>query len=745
MRKTTIFSFILLLSVLLAANACAFTISSDVDEKSVCIGSTSVLSTLVEGSGTYSITSEGTASAFSTTVPNQFSTEDSQTVYSYITPSSKTAPGDYDLSVNINDGTDVKTKQYGIKVKDCPRSEFQVESKKIICPCQAATFLLNVKNNADTAETFAISADSTLNEWMNLSDTTVTLDPGEERTITATIDSPCNIHGQYGITFKAKPSHYFSYLAAKSTLDIQPCYEYSLGFKNNEYSMCENEALSIPLNVLNEGTADNIFKVNIAGPKWMEYDNKIELKAGNESEITVKLNPPYGTQGNFTIKVDALSEYGNVNKKAETSVGVETCYGLSSFFESKKEVICDPSQDYAYPIAIKNSGRFDESFNLSIEGPEWAVLDDANVFLNQNESKNINLNVHLPSNVETKDYNIKIKATDGLAASEDTMVLKAASVAECYAPKIGLENDSLSLALESSEIIAVNLTNNGLAESTFIADLEGDASSFSMINPSLVKLKPGKSTMLYIYVSPQIFAETKDYSLNLSVRIKDTKVTETKNMAITVTESEQANPAVEEGVKEGFFSRMYSKIASFFSFSWLKHAGNESQEAAGNVTEVVKEANVTGVQNATEAVAAEAVQANATSEVNESEKPKKSAFDFLSIFRSKKVQENSSESNATGAEVKVVVENTTAVENMTENNSEKDFEAVSEVNSTLNWDNAKKSLLDFQSYKNYLIAAVSLILIIIIFASGFWRKIIDFFDEEEVVEGKARDKAKDKK
>ena len=842
MRKYLTFISAFLLSIMLAASASAFSISSDIDGRSVCIGSTAVLTTLLSGSGSFTTSQEGSASAFTMTVPQSFSAEDGQNIYSYITPSSKTKPGDYDLNVKVSDGSDTKGKSYSITVKDCPKTEFTVESKKFACPCQKTEFMINIRNNADYAENFTLAAEGTLAEYINLTDRAFSLESNSEKNITASVDSPCNINGQYDIVFRLKPKKYFSSLAAKSVLDIQPCYEYSLSFKNPEYSMCENDYLSIPLKLSNQGTANNSFAINLDGPKWASSESHANMSAGEERTLNFTLNPPYGTTGNFTITVDALSEYGNVNKKAELRANVEKCYDLSAYFKSKKETICDANREYDYPLTIRNAGRFDESLNLSIDAPDWASLGSNQVMVKSNESVDINITIKFPSSIVAKEYPIKIKATDGLTTSEDTLTVKAASTDECYSPSLSLENSSIEVALENSQIVPIDLKNNGIEETTFIISLDGDASSFSMVNPSMITLKAGKSETLYIHVSPQIFADVKEYSLTVEARVKDSKIVSAEKLNINVVQEqtgESESNVQNETPKEesgffakivAFFMKLGENAKSIFSFKAENQTNVENKtsetnvsletkiaavendtienETMSNVTESEEASNVTEstnvtdvnvtltenvtVENATETAVNATLTENATVAnetimvINESivdgaaSNVTNEGFSFSRFFAKLfNIEKPNATSNVTISsenqtldivnetmifnETNVSVSNevnmtedlnnteeinkTENVEvdkngllNVTDNSSSKEIVDITEnaneenaanLTTNMTWDNAKKSMLDFSAYKSYIIGALSLIVIIIIFATGFWRKIINFFDDEE--------------
>lgn len=586
----------------MVSSVSAFSITADSDSASVCIGSTKMLSSLVEGSGSFTVLQEGTASSFSTTVPNSFSTDSSQNIYSYITPSSKISPGDYNLKVKVSEGSEQKEQNYSLTVKDCQKTEFSVDSKKMTCPCQKTEFVLNIINNADYSENYTLNAEGTLKGWINFSEQSFSLESGEEKEVIASVDAPCNINGQYDITFKLKPSHYFSSMTAKSEMDIEPCYEYSMEFGSSEYSSCENAQLIAPLTLSNKGTANNSFNINMEGPDWITYEKNISVSAGQSSIINFSMNPPRGSIGDFIIKLDVLSINGNVNKKAETKMTVENCYGISVRFENEKETVCDAKKEYSYPVIIQNSGKVDETINLSLEGPSWASLSTNIVSVKSNESQEVYVNVEFPSNIEAEGYEIKILAS-GVTQSEDTITIDARYPEDCFSSQISPEKSSIEVLLEGSNTIPVEVKNDGLEESTFIIGLDGDAAPFSMINPEIITLGAGESKTLYLYVSPPSYTELGEYGLSINSRVKDTNFISSEEITVKVV-NELSIVESNETVKEGFFSRMFSKIKSFFSGLFSSNVAEEQEPTSENFTveNISTETIVSEVENLTENV-----------------------------------------------------------------------------------------------------------------------------------------------
>jgi len=609
MRKISYVFFALFLTLLMVSSVSAFSITADSDSASICIGSTKMLSSLVEGSGSFTVVQEGTASPFSTTVPTSFSTDSSQNIYSYITPSSKVSPGDYNLKVKVSDGSEQKEQEYSLTVKDCQKTEFTVDDKKATCPCQKTEFVLKIVNNADYSENYTLSADGTLKGWINFSEQSFSIPSGEEKEVIASVDAPCNINGQYDITFKLKPSKYFSSMTAKSEMDIGSCYDYSMEFGSSEYSSCENAQSIAPLTISNKGTSDNLFSITMEGPDWITYEKNISVSAGQSTIVNFSMNPPQGSVGDFILKIEASSSQGNINKKAETKMTVENCYGTFIRFENDKETVCNENKEYSYPVTVQNSGKADETLNLSLEGPSWATLSTNTLSVKSNESQQVYVNVEFPSDLEAEEYSIKVIAS-GATQSEDTLTIEARYSEDCFSSQITPEKSSMEVLLEGSNTIPVEVKNDGLMESTFMIGLDGEASSFSMINPEIITLGAGESQTLYLYVSPPSYAELREYTLSVNSRVKDTNFVSSEEITINVV-NELSVVESNETVKEGFFSRMLSKIKSFFSGLFSSNV-SEEQETSENFTvenvaveEISNETIVSEVESPTEAVVEE--------------------------------------------------------------------------------------------------------------------------------------------
>src|SRR3989344_5867529 len=93
---------LMVLAIFASSVSADFSAESDLKEQTACQGNTVLFTTKISGTGIFSVNQEGNAASFSTTVP--LNMQNNGVFYTYMTPSSLTLPGNYNLNVVVNDG-----------------------------------------------------------------------------------------------------------------------------------------------------------------------------------------------------------------------------------------------------------------------------------------------------------------------------------------------------------------------------------------------------------------------------------------------------------------------------------------------------------------------------------------------------------------------------------------------------------------------------------------------------------------
>ena len=784
-QKRFIFAFLALMLALSSVSAFSIDSGNDV---SVCAGTTSTIIDTISEQGSYSITSSGSASSFSTTIPSGLIADEQGVIYSYISPPSTALPGDYELTVNVKGNNEIREAKHNIKVTDCHAAALSIDStSKTSCTCEEAVFLLILKNSGGYLESYNIFAEGTAKKWVTLSDSVVIVGPGEEKAVKAYVKAPCDVYGKYDITFKAQSTTSLSVSTTKASLDIKPCYEYSLEIPKSYYSLCGDENIKIPLKVNNLGTADNLYTLSLNAPEWINLENKQAIVKSLQSyDTNVIVNPPYLASGNFTLLIEGVSKTGDVKKSVDAKVNIEKCYDVLVDIDKDKDKLCNAVSN-KYQVMIKNTGKYTNSFDLNID-VEWASLSESRLELKSDESKTIDLDVHPSYDTQAKAYTLTVKAVDPVskASYSDSINIDVATLEQCYQPSIKAKVENLELSKDSTATDLILLENKGTEEATYILDLSGTSSKFSELNPGIVTIAPGKAEAVYLYVAPSLLVNAGNYEAIVTARMKDTTILSSRTIGIKVIEGKEVSKPVEVEKKEeivvenltnktGFIERIgqgFSKLGNGIS-SATSITGKAIESSANWVGKTAVSA-VSGVQGFFSKIASSLRPIEAPLPENITASQLKQGFmtgdisenQMRTYFKSNNLSDESiqlfvDEWAAEKANITAAAKNSAIKETIKEENNQSEIkinlsiekspvetpaenpsEKIPEVamgNETLIIEtqnltgaiNPKINLnFDFSKYKKYIIGAVVIILIMLLFITGAWKKMIEFFEEE---------------
>ena len=559
---------ILLISLLTFPNAKAdFIITNTQNEAVVCPGSTALFTSVIDGTGDFTVNLEGSASSFSTVVPLGFSLiAEQKTLFIYSTPNSRVLPGKYDLTLVVNDGSIIKKTSFIINVGDCHKITVTGSESKQVCGCNSERYSFLIKNDGNFQETYDLSLGGSSSSWSKLSETVTTLNPGEVKQVFADINVPCNTKGVFDIILIAKSRSSLASSSAKSSIDVRKCYDYTASIGKNFISFCEKTDQKIPIKIKNDATEKNSYKLSISGPEWANLDRKnIFLEGLAEETLNLVLAPDYGIKGDFDINVKIEDNNGKLKTESNVKASVKQCNNVEVLIPIESDRICQ-GLDKVYEISVKNTGEFPKLFNL-LKNQEFIRTDKDSLNLNPGEEKKLALEVDASQNVPSGLYELTITAqasdTDKIKNS-DSFNLDIISGKECYKPEIKAQD--IKLKQDSSISQAIEIFNSGKFETTYNLGISGTASNFIQLNPATLTIKPGKSEVVYLYASPSITTKPGIYKATIFIRSKDTDtILGTKNIDIDVLSSSEVltEPVTEttitnktEEKKEGLFTRL---------------------------------------------------------------------------------------------------------------------------------------------------------------------------------------------
>jgi uncharacterized membrane protein len=561
-----------------------FSIQSQLETNTVCPSSTIIINEIISttADASFSLSTSGSASQFTTAVPLGFflSNGQTQSVFLYITPPSKTAPGVYNLILQVSSQGITKTVSHSIIVENCHKTVLvATPASQSSCTCEQKQVYIKISNQGKYLENYVLAAEGPLKQWVTFSGTSFSMPPNSTREAIAYFKTPCNVVGNYDTVFKVVSSSKYAQAETTAGLSLITCYDYSLNTEKTFYDLCETQTQVIPITLKNLGTSDNNYNVKLGSPSWMALDQKnIALSTDKEKIFNLNVQPPANTQGNFTAYIEVISDKGTVVKNLEINFNIGSCYGSTMDIDKTEDRVCNTLSN-TYQVTITNTGKLSKEFDLVLDSPTWVTLDKSHISLNTGEKTTATLSVQPPQDTKSSSYPITIKSIDSISKKEAkaSLNLTTLTTENCYQPSITSEKDSITVSQDSAATLLISIENKGLQQANYIIEISGTASGFSQINPAAISLDSKKTQSLYLYLSPSIETPVGEYILTISSRLKDSTLVAKKTIKVSVAKGEEiiieptnftnqtnTTPEVEETSGTSGWTKFWSAIGNFF-------------------------------------------------------------------------------------------------------------------------------------------------------------------------------------
>ncbi|MBL7147333.1 MAG: hypothetical protein ISS82_00730 [Nanoarchaeota archaeon] len=529
-KKRVILLFLILLFLPLVK---AFELTSIGTSESTCAGSTILFTSNVFGTGDFTINLDGTASSWATAVPQGFSIiNQNKNIYLYVTPPSSALPGNYNLNLIVSNNIETETINYNVDVNNCHNMVLTGDLSKAICACNLDTFSFNLLNAGNYQENYNLNIQGSAQNWITLSENSITLAPNEQKTIYAYANIPCNTNpNNYGFTLSASNPYVIS--SINSNIEVQNCFDFDLITNKDYISMCDHAIENIVLTINNKGSNTNKFFIELDGPLFANPENHELIIDGLQSKTTSLIfSPDYNVEGNFNTNLKVRSDYGNIQKQKNIIIDVRTCNSVLLEILENHDRICS-SLTKTYQAKIKNTGELPKQFKLETS-ELWAQLDTILVNLQPSEELDFNIEITPPTISGNNKVYVKASALDtNLISSEDYISIDVISSENCYKPNI--QADNIEVLKDNSATLPVIIENKGSQPATYNIAISGTSSSFIQLNPAVVSLEPGKSEIVYLYIAPSNLIASDIYKATISV-ILDETILEAKTINIHVKE-----------------------------------------------------------------------------------------------------------------------------------------------------------------------------------------------------------------
>jgi uncharacterized membrane protein len=223
--------------------------------------------------------------------------------------------------------------------------------------------------------------------------------------------------------------------------------------------------------VKNLAADTDTFSVSMTLPQGWDgaIKSSITLASGEEKQLNLfYVNMPYTTTpGKYYITVTVKSGI-NPNDVVMKDIAVEVlaCHMVElKVIDSSKEMCQESRQSLVYKINVTNKGKWEEEFVLSSSLP-WVKFSQAAITLPSQGTKNIDVIVTPPSDMQPGEQTIPITVKSSLSYASDSKTIKA-FLMNCFNADASITPLENTVCLGKSDVYTLTIQNKGTLADTY--------------------------------------------------------------------------------------------------------------------------------------------------------------------------------------------------------------------------------------------------------------------------------------
>ena len=403
--------------------------------------------------------------------------------------------------------------------------------QQTVCATDTTLFIVPVVNG-DKQDSFTVSLSGDAAKWAVAAPAGFVLGPGETEQIYVYVTpSSGALPGDYDLKVTVNGQSAGRQDNALK-VSVGDCHAASLTALEVSQDVCADSAVTYSLTLANTGKYTENFALSTTGPAsaWATLsDTVVKLKAGESKEIVATIKPTADQTGTFDLTITAKSD-SNAAASAKVKVNSNNCYEFALTPDKNFIDFCENS-DVTMPLTIRNSGQSTNTFDLALNGPSWASLDQASVDVASGSEKVVNLKLFPGFGVSGKS-DIKITATGTQGGVPNTQIVTA-NVKTCYSTDLKIAAGTDTLCPFTSKIYEVSLVNTGEFDESYSLTVKG--ADWASIDKNFVELKAGESAKFNLKIDPKDVPEG-NYVLTVDgVSQGPSKTSASDILAVTIT------------------------------------------------------------------------------------------------------------------------------------------------------------------------------------------------------------------
>ncbi len=377
-----------------------------------------------------------------------------------------------------------------------------------ICEGDSASIPFNLRNDGKAVEYFLQSTIGSLSSNNHY------LTPGQEIQFSVAIPSTMSV-GKHDVTVTA--SNQFHSETETVRLTVEKCYDASMSLGDSTMQICPGETLSTSATLYNKGTRADDYSISVNAPSEFSVitqPSQLSIPALSNKQFSLAVSALYTAEYGSQRQIEVIAQDGTTSS-ATLSIELlahNVCHNLLVTPDGLKEVeVC---QGNTFDVLLTNRGRFTESLELTLEGPNWAFVTPPSITLDPGESKHAYVFFSPPFLTQPGLYDLALQAANDHVSGIANLQVKVYPVGGLghQIPNYTTQDYALefevptSVEFESgaSRTLEFTVKNNGIAPlNNIMLYFEND--DLRVLNESMAPfgLLPGQQRTVSVELEPE--------------------------------------------------------------------------------------------------------------------------------------------------------------------------------------------------------------------------------------------------
>ena len=357
-----------------------------------------------------------------------------------------------------------------------------------LAPCESKRYSVYVENTGTFPESYEVRfGDGRYADGFDKPVQRIDLRPGQAGIANATMRLDCDVSGDVAVPFRVEALTNGLVTGLQDDVLVRPEYDYSLDL-DVPGAVCAGNERHATVTIENQASFEDSYSLSLAAPGFatLEQDS-VTLAPGGEAVIPVTFTPSLEQAGGYEFAVRATSDVGGVTEVSRANLSVVDCYGVSANVDLDEPVkAC--SGYHEFPVIIENTGTVEQDVSLSVNGTEYARLEDDDLELEPGDESSVALVLDVPPGVSLDADVVVTASVDGVpVTAQDTLRVDLADERECFRPSVWPRRASVSYAGDNATF---DLTNDGLDTASYETSWQGhewfgiaDEDRFTVLRP----------------------------------------------------------------------------------------------------------------------------------------------------------------------------------------------------------------------------------------------------------------------